>query len=197
VAPTLNRSWWNAYLRRSKFDGFPGLAYAALTGEATGELKSPAGKLETQQQAALAALEMALDTLTTKLGPDMSTWLWGRAHRARFAHALSSLSAADRARFEPPYTPEDGDGSTPSVGGTRAPFNFDVRHGPCYRHVVDLADSVTSLGVIPPWNSEARRGIDLRSKWANHGYVRFDMDWERVRASAVDVLTLDSASPRR
>lgn len=136
VAPTLNRSWWNCYLRRSGFEGYPGLALAALSGEAAGELKSPTGEPETPPQAALAALEMALDTLTAKLGPDMSAWKWGAAHHARFVHALSAQGAAARARFEPPYTPEDGDGSTPSVGGTRAPFSFDVRHGPCYRHVV-------------------------------------------------------------
>ncbi|MCC6651652.1 MAG: penicillin acylase family protein [Candidatus Eisenbacteria bacterium] len=197
VAPTLNRSWWNCYLRRSGFEGYPGLALAALSGEAAGELKSPAGEPETPPQAALAALEMALDTLTAKLGPDMSAWKWGAAHRARFVHALSAQGASARARFEPPYTPEDGDGSTPSVGGTRAPFHFDVRHGPCYRHVVDLADSVTSLGVVPPWNSERRREPAMRDEWARHGYVRFDLDWDRVSAAATETLTLQSAAPRR
>ncbi|MFN8588833.1 MAG: penicillin acylase family protein [Candidatus Eisenbacteria bacterium] len=197
VAPTINRAWWNAYLRRSGFEGLPGLALAALTGEAAGELKSPKGAAETPEQAAAAALEMACDTLAAKLGPDVSRWTWGRAHRARFVHPLASLGKDDRARFEPPYTPEDGDGSTVSVGGTRAPWNFDVRHGPCWRHVVDLADSSTSFGVIPPFNSEARRDADLRGLWANHGYVRLDLDWARVRQAAVDAATLESTTPRR
>ena len=197
VQPTLNRAWWNAYLRRSGFEGFPGLALAALTGEAKDALKTPQGVRETPEQAALGALEMACDTLSAKLGKDVGTWTWGRAHRARFAHGLSSQGADWKREFEPPLTPEDGDGSTVSVGGTRAPWNFDVRHGPCWRHVVDLADSVTSLGVIPPWNSEVRRDADQRALWASHGYVRLDMDWERVKRGAADATTLTGGTPRR
>lgn len=197
VQPTLNRAWWNAYLRRSGFEGFPGLALAALTGEAKDVLKSPKGVKETPRDAALFALEMACDTLSAKLGKDVAQWTWGRAHRARFVHGLSAQGADWKREFEPPLTPEDGDGSTVSVGGTRAPWNFDVRHGPCWRHVVDLADSVTSLGVIPPWNSEVRRDADQRALWANHGYVRLDMDWERVKRGAADATTLTGETPRR
>ncbi len=197
VAPTINRAWWNAYLRRSGFEGFSGLALAALTGEAKDVLQSPKGEAETPRAAALFALEMACDTLAAKLGNDVGTWTWGRAHRARFVHGLAAQGADFKREFEPPLTPEDGDGSTPSVGGTRVPWNFDVRHGPCWRHVVDLADTVTSLGVIPPWNSEVRRDADLRALWANHGYVRLDLDWERVKRSAADATMLNAGTPRR
>jgi penicillin amidase len=186
VAPTIMRSWWNAYLRRSGFEGVPGLALAALTGEAPGTLRAPGGAAETPAQAARGALAMALDTLRAALGPRLADWTWGRAHRARFSHPLAD---AGRGRdFEPALQPADGDGSTVSVGGSRAPWSFEFTHGPAFRHVVDLADSTRSWCVVPPWNSAeaAARGSDLRGRWASHAYVPLDLDWRRIAdASAV------------
>ena len=188
VAPTIARAWWNVLLRRSRMDGLPGLALAALEGRASEALRAPgSAATETPAVAARAALAAALDSLAAKLGPDMSHWTWARAHQARFAHALTQLDG--RGRWEPPLTPVDGDGSTPSVGGTSEPYSFEVTHGPAYRHIVDLARPDSSIGVVPPYNSAAA-SVDLRQQWANHRYVPFLLDWDRVRAHAASALTL-------
>jgi penicillin amidase len=192
VAPALYRSWFGAYQRRSRLEGLPGLAYAALSSGAPGTLRAPAsGAAETPAVAACAALEMALDSLAAKLGPDLSTWRYGRAHQARFRHALSAIDP--RARWEPPLTPEDGDNATPSVGPSRLPFSIEVTHGPVFRHVVDLARPDVSYAVVPPWNSAAfpaRGELDLRRRWADHGYVPLLLDPQRIEAQAIDRVTL-------
>jgi penicillin amidase len=191
VAPTLARSWWAAYTRRARMEWLPGLALATLTGEAPDTL-THAGRPESRAASAAAALGAALDTLTTKLGPDLPRWTWARAHRARFTHPL----AAREARFATTPVPEDGDGSTVCVGGSRAPWNFDVTHGPAYRHVVDLADTSTSWFVVPPWNSAdgSPHGPDLSALWANHGYAPLRLDWDAVRRDAASTLTFPASA---
>jgi penicillin amidase len=193
VAPTLYRAWFAAFHRRSGLEGLPGLAFAAMSGEAPEALTVPGrpNERESPEQAAVGALAMALDTLDARLGPDLSRWTYFRAHGARFRHPLSAIDS--RARWEPPLTPEDGDNATPSVAPSRLPWNTEVVHGPAFRHVVDLARPLVSYGVIPPWNSAAfpaRGNRDMRARWATHGYVPFLMDWDRIEAVAVDRVRL-------
>ena len=193
VAPTLYRAWFGAYQRRSQVEGLPGLALAALGSRAPGTLHAPGepGRGEAPAVAAAAALEMALDSLASKLGPDLSTWRYGRAHQARFRHALSTLDP--RARWEPPLTPEDGDNASPCVGPSRLPFSIEVTHGPVFRHVVDLARTDVSYAVVPPWNSAAfgpNGDRDLRRRWADHDYVPLLLDPARIDAAAIDRVTL-------
>lgn len=187
VGPTINRAWWNALARRLGTEGLPGLTLAALLGEAQDALpKKPDGTLETPAEAAVGALGTALDTLAARLGPDMYSWTWGRAHRALFEHDLGLRDGRD---WSPERIEVDGDGGTVSVAGTRAPWNFDVTHGPGFRHVVDLAEPDSSLAVIPPWNSDQFR-IDQRPRWAEHRYFPLLRDWERIEKRVIDRVTL-------
>ena len=193
IAPTLYRAWLGAFQRRSHVEGFPGLSLAALMSRAPEVLRKPgsATELETPAEAACAALAVALDTLTAKLGPDMKTWTYGRAHQARFKHPLSALDP--RSRWEPPLMPEDGDNATPCVGPSRLPWSIEVVHGPAFRHVVDLAQRDVSYGVLPPYNSAAFTPAgerDLRRPWADHRYVPFLLNWDRIGAAAMETVTL-------
>ena len=184
VAPTLFRAWWGALQRRSGTEGLPGLTFAALEGRAPEALRAPGGASpERPAIAAVRALEWALDTLSTRLGPDLSHWTWWRAHLAHFHHELATRRGRDEA-WEPPLTPEDGDNSTPGVAPSRLPWSLEVTHGPVFRHVVDLANARWSWTVVPPAN---RAGSDeLLDRWANHGYVPLLLDWGLVEAAAVD-----------
>jgi len=193
VAATLYRAWFGAFQRRSRLDGFPGLALAALMSRAPEVLRKPgsATEYETPAEAACAALAVALDTLTAKLGPEMTTWRYARAHQARFRHPLSALDSPRR--WEPPLIPEDGDNATPCVAPSRLPWTIEVNHGPAFRHVVDLARPDVSYGVVPPWNSAAfppAGARDMRPAWADHRYVPLLLDWKRIEGVAMETLTL-------
>jgi penicillin amidase len=180
-APTLFRAWYGAFLRRSRIEGLQGLAAAALEGRAPEALRAPG--TETPERAAVAvreALGLALDELGKQLGVDPRRWTWRRAHRARFAHPL----AHHHPDLEPPAIPVDGDNSTPCVGASRLPWSIYVTHGSVWRHLVDLADSTRSLGVVPPGNGAGAHARDHLERWAHHGYVPIDLDWRRIERAA-------------
>ncbi|HTR97179.1 MAG TPA: penicillin acylase family protein, partial [Candidatus Acidoferrales bacterium] len=188
VAPTLNRTWITLLQERSRTTGLPGLTLAGLSGRAPDAFRAPGGESpERPAVAACTALRLALDSLAAKLGPDLATWTWGRAHRARFEHALTT--AFHEPSWEPDRVPVDGDGSTVCVGGSTSPHSFDVEHGPAFRHVVDLAIADSSLGVVPPYNSAAAP-VDLSHAWADHAYVPLLRNPARIAAVTVDRLTL-------
>lgn len=194
VAPTLYRGWYGALQRRSKLDGLTGLTAAALAGEAPEALAAPGSTgdpaRERPAEAALSALALALDSLGALLGPDVSRWTWERAHRAVFKSPISGPPGV----WQPPSTPMDGDNSTPSVGASRLPWTTAVTHGPVFRHLVDLAVTDSSLGLMPPGNSGERQSahlLDHLDRWANHGYVPFYLSWEWVERAKESEITLE------
>jgi penicillin amidase len=180
VAPTLFRAWYGALVRRAKMDGLGGLPEAALDGRASELLRDPAGAPESPAAAVRGALDTALVRLAAQLGPDMRTWTWARAHRARFAHAM----AASHPDLQPPTLPMDGDNVTPSVGRSRLPWDVEVTHGPVWRLLVDLADPSRAWCVLAPGNAaEGSHRTDLAERWVEHAYVPLDLDWSRVDAA--------------
>jgi penicillin amidase len=191
VAPTIYRGWYGALQRRSKLDGLTGLTAAALDGRAPEALRIPGTDRPARPaEAALAALALALDSLGTLLGPDPSRWTWDRAHRAVFKSAMGSRPGT----WQPPPTPVDGDNSTPSVGASRLPWSTSVTHGPVMRHLVDLAVTDSSLGVMPPGNSGSWHSghvLDQLGSWANHTYVPFYLSWDRVERAKESEITLE------
>jgi penicillin amidase len=199
VAPTLWRGWYGAYLRRSKLEGLPGLAWSALQSRAPEALNDPVtGRPERPAVAAVAALRLGLAELERLLGPDLARWRYGLAHQARFRHDLGRDLGV--AAWEPPPIPVDGDAGTPSVGGSRLPWNPWVTHGPVLRHLVDLAVPESSFVVLPPGNSGDPRSPharDLLARWAQHGDVPLYLSWERVEAAKESALTLQPAAPQR
>jgi penicillin amidase len=193
VAPTLFRSWMSALQRRSRTEGRPGLTIAALDGRAPEALRTPGS--EQPERAAIAAvrgLESALDELEKRLGANPAGWTWARAHRARFEHPLSALDG--RAKWEPGPIAEDGDGSSPAVAGSGLPWSTDVTHGPAFRHVVDLAVTDSSLGIVPPFNAARESGAtgarDLATRWANHAYVPLYLSWELIERAKESEIAL-------
>ncbi len=195
VAPTLFRGWLGALQRRSRLEGLPMLTAAALDGRAPEALRAPG--VETPERAAVAAsaaLETSLVVLERSLGPDMGRWRWGRAHRARFRHALAWRDST----LSPPPLPADGDNSTVSVGRSSLPWSTLFTHGPVWRHLVDLSVTDSSLCVVPPGNAgSGPHARDMMVRWANHGYVPLYLDWAHVeRAKETEVaMTPGAAGP--
>ena len=198
VAPTLFRAWFGALARRSRVEGLQGLATAGLAGRAPDALRAPGSDgPERPASAAIAALDTALALLERRLGPDLATWTWGRAHRARFRHMPLGIEKPDPFGVAPTVG-EDGDNSSPGVGPSRLPWSPDVTHGPGWRHVVDLGCADSSLGVIAPGNSGDARSPHARDqlqRWADHGYVPLYLAWERIEAARESELEL-SPPPR-
>jgi len=196
VAPTLFRAWYGALVRRSRLEGLQGLVAASLSGRAPDALRAPGAEApERPATAAIAALDTALALLERRLGPNLATWAWGRAHRARFRHL--PLGIEQPATFAvAPLVGVDGDASSPAVAGSRLPWSTDVTHGPAWRHVVDLAVADSSFGVVPPGNSGDARSPHARDhlqRWADHRYVPLYLAWDRIETVKESEITLSAA----
>ena len=94
-----------------------------------------------------AALDRALALLRQRLGPDVSSWRWGRLHVARSPHDVFDQVPVLRRLFSL-ETPRGGDASTVNVGAYRRDGTFLTTEGPSYRQVVDLSDLARSRYVI-------------------------------------------------
>lgn len=76
-----------------------------------------------------------------RLGPDDTTWTWGRTWSARFPHPLAAAPLIG-GQFATPTGPIDGSGQTPNVGSfvsmrhIASPGNWDAT-----RHVIPLGQS--------------------------------------------------------
>lgn len=193
IGATVFRAWFGALQRRSRLEGLPGLTLAALDGRAPDAFRRPDNERpERPALAVTAALELAVTELTKLLGLEVATWRYGRAHRARFRHALAWKDSL----LAPTPVPVDGDNSTVSVGRSNLPWNPWVTHGSVWRHVVDLAVPESSLCVLPPGNHGAgRHQRDMLARWANHGYVPLHLDWSRVETAAESRWTLTPRAP--
>jgi penicillin amidase len=96
------------------------------------------------------SLASAMKELSGRFGDDPSTWRWGDAHQAVFAHpllrgipVLGSMTTVS--------IPSPGDDNTVDRGGPNAVFQSV--HGAAYRGVYDLADLDRSLFMITPGQS--------------------------------------------
>lgn len=86
------------------------------------------------------ALSSAATLLRQRLGPDVSTWRWGRINAVRFNHALGSRLPLDRLFNRGPVE-MGGDDNT--VAAALVPIHNPHRYGgmaASYRQIVDLAN---------------------------------------------------------
>jgi penicillin amidase len=96
-----------------------------------------------------AALNAALDRLTTRFGPDMNAWQWGELHRIEPAHTLSQIGFLRRF-FNRGSFATGGDGDTPLQANFRPRWPIEpVTVAPSHRVVYDVGDWDRSAAVLP------------------------------------------------
>jgi penicillin amidase len=149
-----------------------------------------------------AAFLAALGELTSRLGPDMNAWTWGRLHLLLQKHFLSGRGdlglLLDRSGM-----PLSGDGTT--ICATTSDADFAAALGPSYRIVVDLADprqGFWSAGVpgnsghpgsphyddrIAPWATGTYHylPLDESDAAAHRPTIQFEPDATATRANAM------------
>ncbi|HYY54840.1 MAG TPA: penicillin acylase family protein [Candidatus Dormibacteraeota bacterium] len=120
---------------------------------------------------AAMALEDALDELTRTLGPDMSTWQWGKLHQVTFGHPLGTVLPAV---FNIGPFANSGGYFTVDNGAFDPREPYAQTTHPSMRMVVDLADLEAMRVVYPTGQSGqpfAGHWGDLTRKWLDGGYV--------------------------
>jgi penicillin amidase len=112
-----------------------------------------------------------MKVLAAKFGDDPSTWQWGQAHQAIFAHPilrtipiLGSLATIS--------LPSPGDDDTVNRGGTNAALQSV--HGAAYRGVYDLSNLDRSLFIITPGQSGnpfSAHARDFALRWRDNATI--------------------------
>jgi penicillin amidase len=161
-------------------------------------LEHPDGALGADPEAArdailLESLQAAVDELAQRLGPDMTTWAWGRLHRASFDPAVAVLAPLElRAQMSvgPLQTP--GSGSTPRAQAYRA-GDFSVVAGASVRLVMDVGAWDNSVAMNTPGQSDDPMSAhyrDLFPLWAQGSYVPLRFSRAAVDRDAEELIHL-------
>ena len=161
-------------------------------------LEHPDGALGADPKAArdailLESLQGAVDELTQRLGPDMTTWAWGRLHRASFDPAVAVLAALElrtQMSVGPLQTP--GSASTPRAQAYRA-GDFSVIAGASVRLVMDVGAWDNSVAMNTPGQSDDPMSAhyrDLFPLWAQGTYVPLRFSRAAVDRDAEDLIHL-------
>ncbi|WP_269716873.1 penicillin acylase family protein [Caulobacter sp. NIBR2454] len=145
----------------------------------------------------LKSLPPALDELSRRMGPDMSTWRWGRLHHARFEPAVAVLAdpqTAEQMSVGPLQT--GGSGSTPHAAGYRF-SDFRLSAGATVRVVLDVGAWDNSMAINAPGQSAdpaSPHYRDLFPLWAAGSYVPLRYTRPAVEADAETIIRL---TPKR
>lgn len=141
----------------------------------------------------LASLRTTIDELKGRLGPDMTTWSWGRLHHARFEPAVAVLAdrqLAEQMSVGPLQVP--GSASTPRAASWRA-TDFRQTAGASVRLVLDVGAWDNSVAVNTPGQSGdpfSPHYRDLFPLWAAGSYFPLRFTRPAVERDTEAVLTL-------
>jgi penicillin amidase len=141
----------------------------------------------------LESLKSAYGEVRRRLGPDVSTWSWGRLHHARMEHALTPLAApGDRARLAAGPAPMGGTALSPLAASWRQ-SDFRVTAGASFRMVLDVGAWDQSKVVNTPGQSgdpSSPHYKDLFPMWAAGQYAPLLYSREAVESATETVLKL-------
>ncbi len=161
-------------------------------------LEHPDGALGADPKAArdtilLESLQGAVDELTQRLGADMTTWAWGRLHRASFEPAVAVLADPEwRAQMSVGPLQAPGSGSTPRAQAYRT-SDFSVVGGASVRLVMDVGAWDNSVAMNTPGQSDDPMSAhyrDLFPLWAQGSYVPLRFSRAAVDADAEELIHL-------
>ena len=147
----------------------------------------------TREPILLASLADALRELVAALGPDMSTWTWGRLHHARFVPAIATLADPELAAqmtLGPLEIP--GSASSPRAA-TYDMKTFDQTAGASVRMVMDVGAWDNSMAINTPGQSgdpASPHYRDLFPLWAAGSYVPLRFSRAAVEGDAEVVMRL-------
>ena len=143
-------------------------------------------------QAIREAFHATLDELTTRLGPDMNTWAWGRLHILWQPHFLSGRGELGQL-LDRSGLPMGGDASTVCCSAPDAEHHAFTGAG--YRMVADLADPNAGLWAIEVGSTSGHPGSphydDQLTPWSEGRYHYLPLAGARAAGEEVTVLALE------
>ncbi len=135
----------------------------------------------------------ALNELSQRLGPDVTTWLWGRVHHTRPRHPLSAFFPELDGLLDPPSVPMGGDGDTPQAGSYSPGDQFVMTSMSVSRYAFDLADWEGSRWVVPLGSSGhpgSAHYADQAPVWQQVTMLPMTYNWDTLASEAESCQTV-------
>lgn len=142
------------------------------------------------------ALAGAVAGLREALGPDLSSWRWGRIHATQPQHTLAVTFPELAGLLNPPSIPMGGDGDTVQAASFIAAAGYGVTSTSVARYVFDLGDWDNSAWVVPLGSSGhpgSPHYADQAGAWAEVRLLPMRYAWDRIQAEAETHQILDPA----
>ncbi|MGY4233731.1 penicillin amidase [Bradyrhizobium sp. USDA 4449] len=147
----------------------------------------------TRDQILRDSLGAAVADVISKLGPDPSTWRWGRLHVAQFDHALIPLAdKATATQMSVGPLAFGGAGNVPRAATYRR-SDYRLLSGASFRMVLDVGNWDASRTINTPGQSGdpfSGHYRDLAPLWATGQYVPLLYSRSAVEAATAEAITL-------
>ena len=145
------------------------------------------GNLLEREEILALALRDAITFLNKQIGPQVSTWEWGRLHRVQFRHVFGAVKILEKIFCRGPY-PYGGDPNTVWQGGflPKLPIDPWAAVSASWRQILDVSDWDACLGVLPTGQSghpASEHYDDMTALWLR-GELH-PLYWTRDRIEAV------------
>ena len=141
----------------------------------------------------MESLGRAVKEVRGLLGPDSTSWAWGKLHHAEFIHALAPLADDPmRAQLTVGRLAMGGSAFSPRAAGYRL-SDFGVIAGASFRMVLDVGNWDQSVVINTPGQSGepfSSHYRDLAPLWASGDYVPLVYSREAVERAAREILRL-------
>ncbi|MFC4174158.1 penicillin acylase family protein [Microvirga sp. GCM10011540] len=145
-----------------------------------------------RQAILIESLNSAINEVRQLLGPDVSTWAWGKLHHAQFEHALAPLADdPTRAQMTVGRLAMGGSAFSPRAASYRL-SDFRITSGASFRMVLDVGNWDESVVINTPGQSGnpfSAHYRDLAPIWAAGEYVPLVYSREAVERAARDAIT--------
>jgi penicillin G amidase len=147
---------------------------------------------QSREAAVLEAFDAALEELSGKLGPDLSRWAWGNAHRISLKHVLSGRGDLGKL-LDRGGRPVQGNGLT--VCNTGYDPNWGALMGANYRLIADLKDSPAGLWAVDAQGQSGHPGsehyCDQLAEWIAARYHYLPLNKGQVLKNSHSKLVLE------
>lgn len=148
---------------------------------------------ETREQIVLRALQQTGEILRTRFGDRPEDWQWGKAHTVTFSNQTLGRSGITLIESIFNRGPYPVDGASAAVNNTGGSESFDVRGGPSWRMVLDLADLRRSVAIHTTGQSGHAfhpHYDDMIPLWLSGGYHPLLWQREDAQQQAEGILIL-------
>lgn len=139
------------------------------------------------------SLGAAVADVASKLGPDPSTWRWGRLHVAKFDHALMPLADKPTAAQLSVGPLAYGGAANVPRAATYRRVDYRLLSGASFRMVLDVGNWDASRTINTPGQSGdpfSGHYRDLAPLWATGQYVPLLYSLSAVEAATAEAITL-------